>query len=190
MAAAHDLRARIEVLDGIIIDSQAVPKLAGTLPDLSRVRAHYAATTRRRSPCVGAPRVAVERCRAATDGTAYVSVVGKGKKARTVRVSSATAAVLFDYRSAAPEDTYVFAGRDGSLDPSQAWRIVHDVARRAGIERSVSPHFMRHAHATRAIDRGVKITTVRDTLGHSSIAVTDRYAHVRPTESSGTSLAV
>jgi len=40
-------RARIEVLDGIIIDSQAVPKLAGTLPDLRRVRAHYVATTRR-----------------------------------------------------------------------------------------------------------------------------------------------
>jgi len=127
---------------------------------------------------------------AATDGTAYVSVVGKGRKARTVRVSSATAAVLLDYRSAAGEQAYIFAGRYGSLHPSQAWRIVQDVARRAGIERSVSPHFMRHAHATHAIDRGVKITTVRDTLGHSSIAVTDRYAHVRPLESSGTSLAV
>jgi len=127
---------------------------------------------------------------AATDGTAYISVIGKGEKARTVRISSMTAVVLFDYRSAAPEEAHVFAGRDGSLDPSQAWRIVQDVARRAGIERSVSPHFMRHAHATHAIDRGAKITTVRDTLGHSSIAVTDRYAHVRPTESSGTSLAV
>jgi len=110
----------------------------------------------------------------ATDGTAYVSVVGKGRKARTVRVSSATAAVLSAYRSAALEGAYVFAGRCGALDPSQAWRIVQAVASKAEIGRPVSPHFMRHAHATHAIDRGAKITTVRDTFGHSSIAVTDR----------------
>jgi len=127
---------------------------------------------------------------AATDGTAYVSVVGKGRKARTIRVSPATAAVLYNYRFGAPQGAYVFPGRTGGLDPSQAWRIVQDVARRAGIARSVSPHFMRHAHATHAIDRGATITTVRDTLGHSSIAVTDRYAHVRPAESSGLVLAI
>lgn len=62
--------------------------------------------------------------------------------------------------------------RTASLCWSQAWRIVRDVARRAGIERSVSPHFMRHSHATHAIERGVKLTTVRDTLRHSSLAAT------------------
>jgi hypothetical protein len=37
---------------------------------------------------------------------------------------------------------------------------------------------------------GVKVTVIRDTLGHSSIAITDRYAHARPEESSGLALAV
>jgi integrase/recombinase XerD len=59
-----------------------------------------------------------------------------------------------------------------------------------GIERRVSPHFLRHAQASYALERGAKVTTVRDTLGYSSIATTDRYAHARPGESSGDVLAV
>lgn len=126
----------------------------------------------------------------ATDGTAYIHVLGKGGKTRTVRVTSATTAMLMHHRFDASLNTYVFAGRNGALDTAQAWRVVRDVARRAGIERRVSPHFMRHSHATHAIERGVKPVTVRDTLGHSSLAVTDRYAHARPQESSGLSLLV
>lgn len=126
----------------------------------------------------------------AADGTVFVTAFGKGAKTRTVRVSAATAKVLRDLRGAAPASAYVFAGRKGALNPSQAWRIVRAAAQRAGIEKPVSPHFMRHAHASHALERGVKVTTVRDTLGHSSIAITDRYAHARPEESSGLALAV
>ena len=126
----------------------------------------------------------------ARDGGAFLTVLGKGGKTRTVRVSSATAKVLRELRADAPATAYVFAGRKGGLDASQAWRIVRAAAQRAGIEKPVSPHFMRHAHASHALDRGAKVTTVRDTLGHSSIAVTDRYAHARPEESSGLALPV
>jgi integrase/recombinase XerD len=126
----------------------------------------------------------------ARDGGAFLTVLGKGGKTRTVRVSSATAKVLRELRADAPASAFVFAGRSAGLDPSQAWRIVRAAAARAGIDKPVSPHFMRHAHASHALDRGAKVTTVRDTLGHSSIAVTDRYAHARPEESSGLSLSV
>jgi len=125
---------------------------------------------------------------AEVDGTAYINVFGKGGKARTVRVTSMTAAVLFRFRRTGSGSGYVFGGREGALHASQAWRIVRDVARCAGIDRSVSPHFLRHSHATHALQRGVEMTTVRDTLGHSSIAVTDRYAHARPKVSSGLAL--
>ena len=94
------------------------------------------------------------------------------------------------YAPARAVNGYVFAGRRGALHPSQAWRIVRSAAKRAGIEKAVSPHFLRHAHASHALERGVKLTTLRDTLGHSSIAITDRYAHARPEESSGLALAV
>jgi len=126
----------------------------------------------------------------APDDTLYVTVYGKGGKTRTVRVSAATGKVMHALRADAPANGYVFAGRHGALHPSQAWRIVRAAAKRAGIEKAVSPHFLRHAHASHALERGVKLTTVRDTLGHSSIAITDRYAHARPEESSGLALAV
>jgi site-specific recombinase XerD len=125
------------------------------------------------------------------DGTMFVTVFGKGEKPRTVRVSRATGDVLRALRGDADRDAFIFPGRKGALDASQAWRIIRDVAKRAKVRKGhVSPHFLRHAHASHAIDRGVKITTVRDTLGHSSIAVTDRYSHARPGDSSGLALAV
>jgi len=125
----------------------------------------------------------------ATDGGAFLTLFGKGGKTRTVRVSSETAAVLVDLRGDATEDAFVFAGRGGALNVSQAYRIVRAAAERAGIKKAVSPHFMRHAHGSHALERGASIVLVRDTLGHSSVAVTDRYLHARPGESSSRFLA-
>lgn len=129
-------------------------------------------------------------CADAADGAMYCTVFGKGGKTRTVRISPATGRVLRALRADAPLSGHVFAGRSGGLDPSQARRIVYAAAKRAGLERRVSPHWLRHAHASHALERGAKVTTVRDTLGHASIAITDRYAHARPGESSGDVLAV
>ena len=63
-------------------------------------------------------------------------------------------------------------------------------ARRAGVAGKVSPHWMRHAYASHALDRGAPIHVLKETLGHSSIAVTSAYVHARPTESSSLYLAV
>src|SRR5579875_4041269 len=126
----------------------------------------------------------------ADDGTMFLTVLGKGGKTRTVRVSSSTAEVLRALRGDAEPEAFVFAGRHDALSVSQAWRIIRAAAKSARIKKPVSPHFLRHSHASHAIERGVKITTVRDTLGHSSIAVTDRYSHARPGDSSGLALAV
>ena len=81
-------------------------------------------------------------------------------------------------------DAFVFPGRTGLLDPAQAWRIVRAAAVRAGIDKPVSPHFLRHAHCSHALDRGAPISLVRDTAGHASVATTDRFLHARPGESS------
>jgi integrase/recombinase XerD len=69
-----------------------------------------------------------------------------------------------------------------------AWKRVKRAARLAGIsEVPVSPHFLRHSTAQR---RGADLATVRDTLGHASIATTSRYLHARPEKSSGDYLAL
>ncbi len=69
-------------------------------------------------------------------------------------------------------------------------RIVRAAANRAGIKKNVSPHWMRHAHASHNLDRGTPIHLVQATLGHSSVAVTGRYLHAKPGDSSARYLAV
>ncbi len=66
----------------------------------------------------------------------------------------------------------------------------HHATRRADVDKNVSPHWMRHAHASHALDRGAAVHLVQATLGHSSVATTGRYLHARPTESSSKYLAV
>ena len=120
-----------------------------------------------------------------------VALFGKGEKTRHVKLSKATWQALIAQRGEAKAADPVFKSRKGgNLDESQAWRIVHQAAQRAGIAGSVSPHWLRHSHATHALDRGATVTLVRDTLGHSSLAVTSMYTHARPTESSALHLAI
>ena len=63
-------------------------------------------------------------------------------------------------------------------------RIVREASQRAGIPANVSTHWLRHAHASHALDRGAPIHLVQATLGHRSVATTSRYLHARPGESS------
>jgi site-specific recombinase XerD len=71
-----------------------------------------------------------------------------------------------------------------------AWKRVKRAARLAGITDPVSPHFLRHSHGAHALRRGADLATVRDTLGHASIATTGRYLHAWPDKSSGDYLAL
>ena len=59
--------------------------------------------------------------------------------------------------------------------------------RRAGdnFAARISPHWLRHAHASHAIDNGAPVTLVSATLGHADLKTTSVYAHARPGESSG-----
>jgi hypothetical protein len=115
------------------------------------------------------------------------NVTGKGGKTRVVRLSRGTWAELQALRT---DETI---GEDCVFPMSavNAWKRVKRAARLAGIsEVPVSPHFLRHSHGTHALRRGADLATVRDTLGHASIATTSRYLHARPEKSSGDYLAL
>ena len=86
----------------------------------------------------------------------------------------------------------VFSSRKqgGHLDRSQVLRIVQAAAKRAGVVEKASPHWMRHAHASPALDRDAPMHLVSHTLGHVGVATTSRYLHARPPESSSKYLAV
>jgi len=123
------------------------------------------------------------------DKAGQITVFGKGGKTRTVLMPEAVWRHLQSLRGEAGDDAPVFRSRKGGhLDESQVWRIVRKAAKRAGIEKEVSCHWLRHAHASHALDRGAPIHLVQATLGHSSVATTGKYLHARPTESSSSYL--
>src|SRR5215510_2262499 len=121
-----------------------------------------------------------------------ITVFGKGEKTRAVLLPASLWRDLLDLRCRAGNvDDPVFGSRLNSrqLHPSQVLRIVRAAFVRAGIGKKVSPHWLRHAHASHSLDRGAPIQFVQATLGHASVATTGRYLHARPTESSGKYLA-
>lgn len=117
-----------------------------------------------------------------------VTVKGKGSKTRSILLPESLWVELMQLRDGAATEEPVFRSRkgnqEGHLTRERVHQIVKAAAKRAGIEGKVSPHWLRHAHATHALERGAKIHLVADTLGHSSVAVTGRYLHARPEESS------
>lgn len=125
------------------------------------------------------------------DSAGQITVFGKGGKTRTVLMPGSVWTALMSLRGEAGDDAPVFRSRKGGhLDESQVWRIVRKAADRAGIDKDVSCHWLRHAHASHALDRGAPIHLVQATLGHSSISTTGKYLHARPNESSGDYLPV
>lgn len=126
---------------------------------------------------------------------------GKGDKERFITLSEATTKRLAEHAGAfgQPAADYIFRSQvteragvvtGGQLTRNTIHKIVKSAAKSAGVDASVSAHWLRHSHASHAIDRGAKMVTVRDTLGHASIATTNKYLHGKKGESSALSLAV
>ena len=130
------------------------------------------------------------------DGVQLDIASGKGDKQRHVLLPESSWNVLSALREDSSDNDFVFqsrqeVSREGyykgtRLDTTTIFRIVREAARKAGVKNwaEVSPHWLRHCHGSHAIDRKAPLTVVRDTLGHSNIAVTNEYAKARPDQSS------
>jgi integrase/recombinase XerD len=120
------------------------------------------------------------------NGGGQITVLGKGVKVRSILLPQSAWRALESIKpnKAKPEDP-VFVNKNGkALDRTRITHIVGKAAAKAGIDKAVSAHWMRHGHASHAIDRGAPITLVQTTLGHGSIITTSRYIHAQPDQSS------
>lgn len=114
-----------------------------------------------------------------------ITVFGKGDKTRTVLVGKGIWREINELKNNARSYDPVFvSAKGGHLCRSMVFHIVKNAATRAGIEGNVSPHWLRHSHASHSLDRGAPIHLLQKTLGHSSVAITEMYLHARPTDSS------
>ncbi len=121
-----------------------------------------------------------------------VTIFGKGSKTRHLLLPQSVWDELASLRGEVAENVPVFPSRmrGRSLSSAQAWRIVKAAAARAGLPKAISPHFLRHAAASHAIQRGASLPLVQQTLGHTTLSTTGRYTHINPTDSIGNYLPV
>jgi hypothetical protein len=83
----------------------------------------------------------------------------------------------------------VFLAKDGRrLDRHGAGRVVRQIARRAGVAKTVTPHTLRHAFITAALDAGVPLRDVQEAASHADPRTTMRYDRARGSLDRGTRL--
>ncbi len=110
-----------------------------------------------------------------------VHVHGKGRKERLVVINQTTAAAIERYLGVRPRsaDDALFLGRTGKrLTPKHIWYIFREIYQLSGIEKKAHPHTLRHSFATHLLENGADLETVRELLGHESLATTGVYLSV------------
>ena len=120
--------------------------------------------------------------------TVQLTVYGKRGKTRHITLKQELAQELMEFKGDAEAATPIFtSATNNPLAPAHIHRIVKRAAAKAELAQAekVSPHWLRHAHATHALDKGAPLRLVQATLGHASLDTTSKYLHIRPSESSG-----
>lgn len=109
-----------------------------------------------------------------------IEIMGKGKIERTVIVDPRTLQRLEDYlatRSDKLQPLFLTVRKD-RIKKERVEGIVKTAAERAGISRAVTPHILRHSHATDLLSNGCDIRYIQHSLGHADISTTMIYTHV------------
>jgi site-specific recombinase XerD len=113
-----------------------------------------------------------------------VHFFGKGGKERWVAVSENMWKKLHNFPCDRSPESYIFQCRNGGrINRQTILKIVERCSKKIGLE-NITPHVFRHTHATHAIRRGVDPNLLKQTMGHSSLAITSNYLKANPTDSS------
>ncbi len=104
-----------------------------------------------------------------------IEILGKGGKYRQCPLLPGTLPML----KAVKKNRYVFENRDGeSLNVRTLHRMVQKMGIKAGINRPLHPHMLRHSYATHLLEGGASLRIIQELLGHSSLSTTEQYTHV------------
>lgn len=116
----------------------------------------------------------------------YLRCVGKGRKERIVPFGDSARQWLERYLAEerprlarrAPSSVLFLSNRGRALDRRSLWRSVRAYARKAGLEKDVHPHTLRHTFATHLLANNAPLRVIQEMLGHADIATTQVYTHV------------
>lgn len=116
----------------------------------------------------------------------FIRIIGKGNKERLIPISQKAIKEInyyFEDRnklSINPEDEDIlFLNRRGKqLTRVMVFTIIKRMAEKAGLNRDISPHTLRHSFATHLIEGGADLRAIQEMLGHESIITTEIYTHL------------
>ncbi len=117
----------------------------------------------------------------------FISVIGKGNKQRLVPIGGRALKQFDIYRERirshitpqkGQEDFIFLNSRGKKLSRVMVFYIIKQLAEKAGIRKTISPHTVRHSFATHLIEGGADLRAVQEMLGHASITTTEIYTHL------------
>jgi integrase/recombinase XerD len=117
----------------------------------------------------------------------FIRVLGKGDKERLVPVGQSAIKFISLYKNLnrvhiavqkGNEDVLFLNKRGGKLSRVMIFYIIKELAQKAGITKTVSPHTFRHSFATHLVEGGADLRAVQEMLGHASITTTEIYTHL------------
>ncbi|MBC7485210.1 MAG: site-specific tyrosine recombinase XerD, partial [Cytophagaceae bacterium] len=117
----------------------------------------------------------------------FLKIIGKGEKERMVPIGRAALNLIKIYKEEVrvhvPVDkasqNVVFLNRRGKqMSRVMIFLLIKGLAKKAGIQKNISPHTFRHSFATHLIEGGADLRAVQQMLGHESITTTEIYTHL------------
>lgn len=116
----------------------------------------------------------------------FIKVEGKGSKQRLVPISQRAISEIngwlenrIDGKIKQGYEDYVFLARWGkNISRIMVFHLIKELAEKAGIKKTISPHTFRHSFATHLLEGGANLRAIQAMLGHESIATTEIYTHI------------